>query len=192
MPGPVLDLATPQGRAAAPAVVAARTVRPAVFLDRDGVLNVDRGYVHALADFAWIPGAVAAVKQLNDAGWYVFVVTNQSGIGRGLYTEADMAALHRHMADTFARAGAYVDDWRHCPFHPEGTVARYRQAHPWRKPEPGMILDLLDHWPVDRAASFLIGDKPTDIQAAAAAGLPGHLFAGGDLSAFVRGLLPAA
>lgn len=190
--GPLLDLAPAAGRGAIAAIAAARRTRPAAFLDRDGVLNVDHGYVHALADFAWIPGAIAAVRHLNDAGWYVFVVTNQSGIGRGLYTEADMAALHQHMAETLARAGAYVDDWRHCPFHPEGTVARYRQAHPWRKPEPGMILDLLGHWPVDRAASFLIGDKDTDLKAAAAAGLTGHLFRDGDLLRLVRGLVPPA
>lgn len=187
---PVLDLARPEGRDAAPVLVAARRHRPAAFLDRDGVLNVDHGYVYRQADFAWMPGAVEAVRHLNDAGWYVFVVTNQSGIGRGLYAEDDMQALHAFMADALARAGAYVDDWRHCPFHPEGTIPRYRQAHPWRKPAPGMILDLMERWPVDRAASFLIGDKATDMQAAQAAGLPGHLFAGGDLLAFVRRLVP--
>lgn len=187
-----IDIGIPETYADAQVSVPARRRRPAVFLDRDGVLNVDTGYPHAPADITWIAGAKAAVKRFNDLGFYAFVVTNQAGVARGYYPEEDIARLHAWMGEELRVAGASIDDWRYCPFHPEGTVPRYRGAHPWRKPAPGMLLDLLAHWPVDRAASLLIGDKASDLQAATAAGIAGHLFTGGDLLAFVEGLHPSA
>jgi D-glycero-D-manno-heptose 1,7-bisphosphate phosphatase len=99
--------------------------RPAVFFDRDGVLNVDHGYVSNRKNFEWIAGAIDAVKAVNDAGYYAFVATNQSGIARGLYTEDDMQALHDYMSAEFKKAGAHIEDWRHCPFHPEGTIPQF-------------------------------------------------------------------
>jgi len=166
--------------------------RPAVFLDRDGVLNIDHGYVHAPEQIEWVEGAKEAVKLFNAKGYYVFVVTNQAGVAKGHYEEEAVGALHRWMAQELALSGASIDDWRYCPFHPEGRVAAYAAAHHWRKPEPGMILDLIARWPVERRGSFLIGDKPSDIEAAKAAGIPGYLFEGGDLFAFAREKLAAA
>jgi D-glycero-D-manno-heptose 1,7-bisphosphate phosphatase len=166
--------------------VSIRERKPAVFLDRDGVLNVDHGYVARRADFQWVEGAVTAVRTLNEAGYYVFVATNQSGIARGLYAVDDMHKLHEFMADELARAGARVDDIRFCPFHPEGTIDAYRGVSDWRKPGPGMILDLMQHWPVERESSVLIGDKEADMEAARAAGIRGLLFTGGNLEDFVR------
>jgi D,D-heptose 1,7-bisphosphate phosphatase len=162
--------------------------RPAAFLDRDGVLNVDLGYVHRPRQLAWIPGAVDAVKWLNDRGYYVFVITNQAGVARGYFTEDDVRRFHAHLAGELRGAGASIDDFRFCPHHPEATVTSYRAACHWRKPQPGMILDLLQNWPIDIHRSFVVGDKSTDIEAAAAAGLRGYRFSPGNLCDLVQSI----
>ena len=181
-----IDIGVPDSLAAAMELVPRQRRRPAVFLDRDGVLNLDYGYTHAPHQVEWIRGAKEGVKLLNDAGYYVFVVTNQAGVARGLYSEEAIVALHRWMAQELASAGASIDDWRYCPYHPEGSVVEYRSAHNWRKPNPGMISDLFAHWPIKRNGSFLVGDKISDIDAAVAAGIPGYLYEGGDLAEFLR------
>ena len=169
------------------------SLRPALFLDRDGVLNVDHGYVHRWADFDWIAGAREAVRRFNEAGWLVIVITNQSGIGRGYYTEDEMHALHRNMQAALADSGARIDAFYYCPQHPDAANAAYRHPDPPdRKPNPGMILKALSEWPINREASILIGDKPSDIEAATRAGIRGVLFPGGDLKTFLEAeaLLP--
>lgn len=166
-----------------------KTARPAAFLDRDGVLNLDRGYPHRAGQIDWVDGAPAAVALLNRRGYRVFVVTNQSGIARGYYGEEDVRALHRWMADRLAESGARVDAFYYCPHHPTEGAPPYRIACDCRKPRPGMLLQAMAEWPVRREGSFLIGDRETDLAAADAAGIPGHLFPGGDLAAFVARLL---
>ena len=163
-----------------------RLLRPALFLDRDGVLNEDRGYVHRWEDFCWIPGAREAVAAFNARNWWVFVVTNQSGVGRGYYPEADVLALHARMEADLAAAGARIDAFYHCPFHPEALEDRYRHPDPPdRKPNPGMLLRAMADWPVDAARSVMVGDKPIDLEAGQRAGVRSLLFPGGDLSAFL-------
>jgi D-glycero-D-manno-heptose 1,7-bisphosphate phosphatase len=168
-------------------------LKPCLFLDRDGVLNEDRGFVHRWEDFVWVDGAREVVATFNRAGWLVIVVTNQSGVGRGYYAEADVHILHDRMQEDLATAGAHIDAFYHAPQHPEAPVETYRHPDPpLRKPNPGMILQALQDWPIDRGASFLVGDKPSDLEAAVRAGIRGVLFQGGDLKAFLAAedLLP--
>lgn len=160
--------------------------RPAVFFDRDGVLNDDIGYLYRSEDFRWIQGAKEAVLHYNRQRYLVFVVTNQSGVARGYYGENDIHKLHQWMQEELAGIGAHVDAFYYCPHHPEGTMADYQQACSCRKPSPGLILQALIEWPVDRNRSFLIGDKLSDLEAARAAGLTGYLFEGGNLLDFVK------
>jgi D,D-heptose 1,7-bisphosphate phosphatase len=164
--------------------------RPAAFLDRDGVLNEDTGYVHRSDQVRWVEGSREAVRWLNDAGYFVFICTNQAGIARGYYSEDHVNDLHDWMNVELRKVGAHIDDVEFCPYHPEGVVERYRKVSDLRKPGPGMLKKLLSQWPVDVAGSFMIGDRESDVEAAAAAGIPGHLFPGGNLLEFVRKISP--
>lgn len=184
--GYFIDIGVGETYARAQAEIPAQQNRRAIFFDRDGVLNHDHGYVGQIDRFEWIDGSRDAIRALNDQGYLVFIVTNQSGVARGYYTEDDVVRLHAHIDGELRIGGAHFDDMRYCPYHTAGTVERYRIAHPWRKPQPGMLIDLLANWNVDRAGSAMIGDQPTDMAAAAAAGLRGHHFQGGNLLHFIR------
>lgn len=164
-------------------------MQPAVFFDRDGVLNHDKGYLYQPADFEWIPGAVEAIRMLNSFGYLVLVVTNQSGVARGYYSEDDVARLHDWMNTELAKSGAHIDGFYYCPHLADGSVAEYRLACECRKPLPGLILQAFGVWEIDKARSFLIGDKDSDVQAAEAAGIRGFFFPGGNLADFVKARL---
>jgi D-glycero-D-manno-heptose 1,7-bisphosphate phosphatase len=171
--------------------VSEHPTRPALFLDRDGVLNEDPGYVHRWEDFRWIPGAREAVAAFNRAGWWVFVVTNQSGVGRGYYAEEAVHILHARMSEDLAGIGARIDAFYYCPHHPEATSEAYRHPDPPdRKPNPGMLLRAMHEWPVDAARSLMVGDKEADMEAARRAGVRGLRFRGGDLFEFLASELP--
>ncbi|MGH7068302.1 MAG: HAD-IIIA family hydrolase [Acetobacteraceae bacterium] len=184
-----VDIGVPVDLARARAEIPARLHRPALFLDRDGVLNVDHGHVGTRERWEWIPGAKAALRAAAEAGWHVFVVSNQSGVARGLYPEAAVPALMQFVSDDVRAAGGTIDDWRYCPFHPEAPLAEYRRASDWRKPGPGMLDDLIRTWEIDPERALMVGDQPSDLEAAQAAGVRGHLFSGGDLLAFLAPLL---
>lgn len=164
--------------------------RPAVFFDRDGVLNEDDGYAFDPGQIRWVEGAQEAVKAVNDAGYLAFVVTNQSGIARGFYEERHVRNLHEWMSRELAMVGARIDAFEFCPHHPDGPVERYRVLCSCRKPQPGMIRALLERYSVDIDASFLVGDKQSDLAAAQAAGIAAYLFDGSNLHTFIAPLLP--
>lgn len=157
-------------------------LRPALFLDRDGVINIDHAYVHRREDFDFVDGIFDLVRTARERGYLVFVITNQAGIGRGKYTEADFHTLTEWMSDQFAARGAAIDKVYFCPYHAEHGVGIYKQESPFRKPNPGMILQAAQEFDVNLAASVLLGDMETDIQAGVAAGVgrnllfcpPGH------------------
>lgn len=187
--GYFVDIRDPADLARARSELPDRVRRPAVFFDRDGVLNVDKAYVYKIDDFEWMPGAREAIRLCNDLGYYTFVVTNQSGVARGYYGADDVHRLHDWMSGELAAIGAHVEDYQYCPYHEDGTVEAYRRVSDRRKPAPGMILDCLKAWPVRIEGSLLVGDNVRDIEAAVAAGIPGHLFREGDLAAFLGPLL---
>lgn len=160
--------------------------RPAVFLDRDGVVNSDKGYVHDIDEFAWMPGAIDAMRFLNQRGYLVFVVTNQSGIGLGLYQEAEFMFLTMWMLDHVDSAGVHIDAVYYCPHHPESPEPEYFSVCPARKPGSGMLEMAAKEFEIEKSRSFLIGNRDSDIGAAEAFGIPGHIYESGDLEAFVR------
>ena len=162
-------------------------MRTALLLDRDGVINVDRGYVSRIEDFAWQDGIFDLLATARRAGHLVVVVTNQSGIGRGYYDEADFAALNAWMCARLVERGTPVDRVYHCPFHPDAVRPEFRAVHPWRKPAPGMILAARDDLGLALERCIMIGDQWTDMQAGQAAGV-GTLVLVGE----PRGAAPAA
>jgi D-glycero-D-manno-heptose 1,7-bisphosphate phosphatase len=164
-------------------------LKAAVILDRDGVLNIDHGYVGEIERLEWVPGAQRAVRRLNDARLLVIVTTNQSGVARGMFDLADVEAVHAQMRADLAVAGARIDAFYVCPYLPEAPVAQFAHPdHPDRKPNPGMILRALGDWSIDPARALVIGDKARDLEAGRRAGVAGALFPGGDLDAFISRL----
>lgn len=144
-------------------------MKRAVFIDRDGTINVEKDYLYLAEEFEFIPGAAKAIGILNKAGFLVVVVTNQSGVARGYYTEEDVHLLHRHIASQLELEGAAVDAWFYCPHHPAGRGS-YALPCRCRKPLPGMLLEAARRFDIDLESSIMIGDKLVDVEAGRAAG----------------------
>ena len=143
-----------------------------IFLDRDGVINEDTGYVYRKEEYRILPRVVEAMKLLNDNGYGIIVISNQAGIGRGLYTEAQMHSLHNHLEEILRKANVRIERFYFCPHHPEkGITEEYRRDCSCRKPEPGMILEAQKDFHIqDFSNCFFIGDKDSDIEAGKKAG----------------------
>lgn len=144
-------------------------MKRAVFLDRDGTINVEKDYLYKAEEFEFIGGAPEAIRLLNEAGWFVAVVSNQSGVARGYYTEEDVEILHRHIAAELLKSGARVDAWYYCPHHPQGRGS-YSLPCRCRKPLPGMLIEAAKRHHIELSSSVMIGDKLADMEAGSAAG----------------------
>jgi D-glycero-D-manno-heptose 1,7-bisphosphate phosphatase len=178
------DVAQPPAPGPIPALI------PAVFLDRDGVLNRDVGYPHREEELELIPGAAEAVRLLNRHGFFTVIVTNQSGVARGMFGVEEMDAFNALLVRRLQVRGAVIGAVYACPYHDEAVEDRWRHPdHPDRKPNPGMILRAAADHHLDLTRSFMIGDKPSDMEAARRAGMQGFLFQGPDLNEFVADLL---
>lgn len=145
--------------------------RPALFLDRDGVINVDHGYVHKPEDVEFVNGIFELVAAAKKAGYLVVVVTNQAGIGRGYYRENDFHALMDWMKERFIERGGQLDAVYFSPYHPEHGIGEYLRESDCRKPAPGMLLQAARDFGIDLAGSIIVGDKPSDMRAGRAAGV---------------------
>lgn len=165
-------------------------MRKTVFFDRDGVLNTDVGYLHKISDFCWMPGAREALAQLTQRGYTIIVVTNQSGVARGFYTEEDVQSLHAYMAREAEKAGGRIEAFYYCPHLVAGVVPVYTKDCDCRKPKAGLIFKAKKDYPdIDMTTAFMIGDKRSDLEAAANAGIAGYLYTKGRLDDFIDSLL---
>jgi D-glycero-D-manno-heptose 1,7-bisphosphate phosphatase len=156
------------------------SVRRAAFIDRDGVINVDRAYVHRREEFEFVSGVFEAARELRRLGFVLVVVTNQSGIGRGIYTEAEFDALTEWMKQRFAAEGAPIDAVYFCPHHPFDALDAYRLVCDCRKPAPGMLLAAVRDLCLDLRSSVMFGNSASDLQAAQAAGVEHRFLLGTD------------
>ena len=161
----------------------------AVFLDRDGTLNVDVAYLYEIEKFQWIPGAKEALKYLTDKGYTLFVVTNQSGVARGYFPEEKVHELHEFIQAELNDVGVKIEKFYYCPHLADGPIAKYAVECECRKPKPGMILQAFNEYDIDKGASFLIGDGKRDVEAAEAAGIRGYRYTGGSLLELVKEIL---
>ena len=160
-------------------------LKPAAFLDRDGVINKEKRYVFKIQDFEWIEGSQESIKLLNESNYHVFVVSNQAGIARGFYSEDDVLNLHEFIIEELKKIDARIDEFFISPYHPSFPNKFKNLAH-LRKPRTGMLELAESKWPIEKKGSFLIGDKASDVECAINYGIRGHLFDGGNLLDFIK------
>tara|TARA_B100001057_G_C22714237_1_gene897070 strand:- start:167 stop:673 length:507 start_codon:yes stop_codon:yes gene_type:complete len=162
-------------------------MKSAAFLDRDGVINVEKGYVYRIEDFDWIKGAKEAIKHLNSIDYYVFIVSNQSGISRGYYDKEDVENLHIFINQELKEHNAHIDDFFYSPYHPD-FHSKYPELSHLRKPNTGMLEIALEKWKFDKKRSFMIGDSESDIECATRFGIKSYLFKEDDLFKFIKNI----
>lgn len=162
--------------------------RPAVFLDRDGVITEDTGYLHTPEEVRLLPGAARGIAMLNQAGWPAILVTNQSGIGRGFYGWEDFERVETRIREELAREGAWLDAEFACGYYDSGPVRFAAECAHFRKPNPGMLELAAEELSLSLPDSWLIGDKPSDVEAAMRAGLKGAIQVMGGYGAATGGL----
>jgi D-glycero-D-manno-heptose 1,7-bisphosphate phosphatase len=162
------------------------------FLDRDGVINsnkLNRGYVGSLKHFKWVPGAIKAIRYLNQKNYKVVVVTNQSGVARGFFKINDVKKIHSYIQKTLKENGAKIDAFYYCPFHKDGIVKKYKKNSLLRKPNIGMFNLVQKKWNIDKKNSFMIGDQKTDIEFAKRAKIKGYFFNQKNLYKFINDII---
>lgn len=147
----------------------------ALFLDRDGIINVDKNYVHKIDDFEFVDGIFEVTRYFQERGYLIIVITNQAGIGRGYYTEHDFEVLTKWMLEVFKEQGVNITKVYHCPFHPTHGIGEYKCESFDRKPNPGMLLKAIHSFDIDPKQSILIGDNITDIEAGLKSGIKHNL-----------------
>ena len=162
-------------------------IKPAALLDRDGVINIDKGYVYKITDFEWIDGAIKAIKFLREIGYLVLVVTNQSGVARNLYSEQDVKNLHIHINEHLRQFDTKIDDFFYSPYHPDFRDKFAELSH-LRKPNTGMLEMAFKKWNFDKSKSFMVGNQDTDVKCAHNYGIRGYLYESGNLLEFIKQL----
>tara|TARA_A100001015_G_C15036024_1_gene736270 strand:- start:1513 stop:2013 length:501 start_codon:yes stop_codon:yes gene_type:complete len=160
-------------------------LKPAAFFDRDGVINYEKDYVFKIKDFQWIEGAKEGIKFLNEKNYHVFVVSNQSGISRGIYNIEDVLSLHNYINSELKKIDAHIDEFFISPYHPM-FPNKFKKLIKLRKPDTGMLELAESRWSIEKKNSFMIGDKVTDIECANNYGIRGHLFNSGNLLEFIK------
>lgn len=150
-------------------------MKPALFLDRDGVINKEKSYLYKIEDFEFISGVFETCQHYQNNGYKIVIVTNQAGIARRYYTESDLAILHEWMCQQFSKRSINIDGVYHCPHHPEGAIEALSIKCDCRKPMPGMILQAEKELAIDLNASVLVGDKISDVQAGINAGVSNNV-----------------
>lgn len=164
-------------------------MKPTVFFDRDGVLNVDKDYLYKISEFEWQEGAIDAICYLRNLGYQIIVFTNQSGVARGYYSEKCVNILHEFMQSELKKYGVSIDKFYYCPHLPDAEVEAYRKICNCRKPNAGMLEQALQDFSVDKDKSFVVGDKQRDLDAGVKIGLVGYLYQSGDLKNFVQNII---
>lgn len=146
-------------------------VKKAVFLDRDGTINIETNYLYKVEEFIFIEGAAEAIKIFHDLGYTVIVITNQAGVARGYYSESDIEKLHDYIDTELQKKGTYIDAYYYCPHHPKGVVKEYAIICNCRKPKTGMIERAALEWNIELGESIIVGDKEIDVQTGKNAGI---------------------